>query len=76
MDPQLPFTSRDDLWQIQNDMQTIYATQAELLDRLSRLERRQEDDTRLKSVWGHASPFPSVLNGNSQQGKFEWIDSL
>ena len=69
MDSQFPFPSRDDLWQIQTDMKTVYATQAEHSDRILRLERRQDDDSRLKSVWGNSSPFPGILNETSQQGK-------
>ncbi|KAF2763298.1 UCH-domain-containing protein [Pseudovirgaria hyperparasitica] len=41
--------------------------QSEHGDRLSRLERRHDDDARLKSVWGTSSPFPSVLGGTPQQ---------
>ncbi|KAI4253726.1 MAG: hypothetical protein LQ352_003524 [Teloschistes flavicans] len=33
-----------------------------------RLERHHNDDSRVKSVWGGQSPFPSILNGSAQQG--------
>ncbi|KAL9064844.1 MAG: hypothetical protein Q9157_007685 [Trypethelium eluteriae] len=36
-------------------------------ERLLRLERRQDDDARMKSVWGSASSFPSVLSGTPHQ---------
>jgi ubiquitin carboxyl-terminal hydrolase 4/11 len=49
-------------------MLTVQQTQAELIDRVSRLERRQEDESRMKNVWGSSSPFPSVLTGTPQQG--------
>ena len=68
MDPQFSLASKDDLWSLQNEMKNVYATQAEHADRLMRLEQRQDTDTRLKSVWGTPSPFPSVLNGTPQQG--------
>ena len=68
MDSQFTFASRDDLWRLENDMKAFYATQSEHTDRLLRLERRQDDDTRLKSVWGNSSPFPGTLNGTPQQG--------
>ncbi|KAL8949172.1 MAG: hypothetical protein Q9222_004704 [Ikaeria aurantiellina] len=50
-------------------MKNIYATQAEHADRLVRLERHHQDDSRIKSVWGSQShsPFPSILNGAAQQ---------
>ncbi|MCJ1392657.1 hypothetical protein MMC18_005527 [Xylographa bjoerkii] len=67
MDSQFAFASRDDLWQLQNEMKSVYVTQSEHSDRLVRLERRQEEDTRMKSVWGTSSPFPSILGGTPQQ---------
>lgn len=70
MDPQLDLASKEDLWRLQNEMKNVYATQAEHTDRIARLERRQEDDTRMKSVWGSQSPFPGILGGTPQQGLF------
>lgn len=69
MDPQsVAFTPRDDIWRFQADMLRVQQTQADHAERLMRLERRQEDDARIKSVWGTSSPFPSVLTGTPQQG--------
>lgn len=68
MDPQsLAFTPRDDLWRFQSEMLRVQQTQADHGERLSRLERRQDEDARVKSVWGASSPFPSVLSGTPQQ---------
>ncbi|KAF1972356.1 UCH-domain-containing protein [Bimuria novae-zelandiae CBS 107.79] len=68
MDPEsAAFQPRDDFWRIQDDMLRIHQSQAELSDRVSRLERRDENDSRLKNVWGGTSPFPSVLGGTPQQ---------
>ncbi|MCJ1251815.1 hypothetical protein MMC30_009053 [Trapelia coarctata] len=67
MDSQFAFASRDDLWRLQNEVKGVYTMQAEHLERISRLERRQEEDSRLKSVWGTSSPFPSILGGTPQQ---------
>lgn len=70
MDPQTAaFTPRDELWRIQSDMLRVHQTQSDHAERLSRLERRQEEDVRLKSVWGSSSPFPSVLGGTPQHGE-------
>jgi hypothetical protein len=69
MDPQLPFASRDELWHLQSDMKSVYTTQADHSDRILRLERRLDEDNRVKSVWGTSSPFPSVLGGTPQHGK-------
>lgn len=69
MDPEsVAFQPRDDLWRFQDEMLSVQQTQAELIDRVSRLERRQEDESRMKNVWGTSSPFPSVLTGTPQQG--------
>lgn len=68
MDGQFGVASKEDLWRLQNEMKNVYATQTEHADRLSRLERRHDEDTRIKSVWGSQSPFPSILNGTPQQG--------
>ncbi|KAL8750240.1 MAG: hypothetical protein Q9199_007197 [Rusavskia elegans] len=67
MDPQSQLASREDVWRLQNDMKNVYATQAEHADRLMRLERQHAEDSRMKSVWGGQSPFPSILNGSAQQ---------
>lgn len=69
MDPQsAAFTPRDDVWRFQSDMLRVQQTQSDHGERLSRLERRQDEDARMKSVWGTSSPFPGVLSGTPQQG--------
>ena len=69
MDPQsVTFTPRDDFWRYQSEMMKVQQTQADHADRLLRLERRQEEDARMKSLWGTSSPFPSILSGTPQQG--------
>ncbi|KAF2629309.1 hypothetical protein BU25DRAFT_364399 [Macroventuria anomochaeta] len=68
MDPEsVAFQPRDDFWRFQSEMLRVQQTQAELSDRVTRLERKQDDDSRLKNVWGTSSPFPSVLGGTPQQ---------
>lgn len=79
MDPQsqsfTPYshtTTTNDNWRIQNDVVVrIQQVQAEHADRIARLERRQDDDARMKSVWGNSSPFPSVLSGTPQQAPLQ-----
>jgi len=71
MDPQsLAFTpnQNNDVWRLSTAMKTLQETQQEHADRLLRLERQRDDDARMKSVWGPASPFPGVLSGTSQHG--------
>ena len=68
MDPNLAFHPRDDIWRLQTDMKAVFATQIDHSDRLLRLERRQDEDFRMKSVWGTSSPFPGILSSTPQQG--------
>lgn len=70
MDPQSASftpTPRDDVWRWQTEMMRVQQVQADHSERLLRLERRQEEDSKMKSVWGTSSPFPSVLGGTPQQ---------
>lgn len=69
MDPQsFVFTPQNDVWRLSNTIRSFQETQQEHADRLMRLERRQDEDARVKSVWGPSSPFPNVLGGTPQQG--------
>ncbi|KAL4987090.1 hypothetical protein BDW68DRAFT_161806 [Aspergillus falconensis] len=63
MDAQYPFASRDDIWRIFEELKDLHATQIEQAERIARLERRRDEDARLKSVWGPLSPFPSSVGG-------------
>jgi hypothetical protein len=66
-----PYSSSNDTWRLQTDVAKVQQVQAEHAERIARLERRQEDDARMKSVWGSNSPFPSVLSGGTpQQGGY------
>lgn len=73
MDPQsqafTPYSSNNDTWRLQSEVARVQQVQVEHAERLARLERRQDEDARVKSVWGNSSPFPSVLSGTPQQGK-------
>jgi ubiquitin carboxyl-terminal hydrolase 4/11/15 len=67
MDPQsVAFVPTTDSWRLCNDLLRLQQVQQDHTDRLLRLERRQDDDARMKSVWGATSPFPSVLSGTPQ----------
>ena len=69
MDPQsLSFIPSNDIWRMTNTMKNIQEVQQDHAERLGRLERRHDDDARLKSVWGSASPFPGILSGTPQHG--------
>ncbi|WPH03024.1 Hypothetical protein R9X50_00589800 [Acrodontium crateriforme] len=74
MDPQsqsfTPFNnlqSNSETWRLQNEVARIQQLQIEHAERIARLERRHDDDARMKSVWGNSSPFPSVLSGGTPQ---------
>ena len=69
MDPQsAAFVPRDDFWRMQAEMAKLQQVQATHSDRLARLEQRQDDDSRTKSIWGSSSPFPGILAGTPQTG--------
>ncbi|KAL2800182.1 hypothetical protein BJX66DRAFT_181076 [Aspergillus keveii] len=63
MDAQYPFASRDDIWRVFEELKELHAAQFEQAERIARLERRRDEDARLKSVWGPLSPFPSSVGG-------------
>ncbi|PYH96039.1 hypothetical protein BO71DRAFT_187358 [Aspergillus ellipticus CBS 707.79] len=63
MDAQYPFASRDDIWRVFEELKELHATQYEQAERIARLERRRDEDARLKSVWGPLSPFPTSVGG-------------
>jgi ubiquitin carboxyl-terminal hydrolase 4/11/15 len=71
MDPQsLTFTPQNnEIWRMSTAMRTLQETQQEHTERLSRLERQRDEETRVKSVWGPSSPFPGILSGTPQHGK-------
>ncbi|KAI5283939.1 hypothetical protein KEM54_001712 [Ascosphaera aggregata] len=68
MDTHCLFASREDLCHIQEEVKAIYATQLDHSERLVRLERRRQDDARMKNVWGTSafplSPLPSFGAGS------------
>ena len=68
MDPQSQsFTpyGNSETWRLQNDVARVQQVQTDHSERIARLERRQDEDARVKSVWGNQSPFPSVLSGGA-----------
>ncbi|KAG5941262.1 hypothetical protein E4U53_007449 [Claviceps sorghi] len=65
MDARFPIT-RDDLYSLQMEVKQVQYTQTSHAERLLRLEKRNAEDSALKSVWN--SPFPGVLGGTPHQG--------
>lgn len=65
MDHPFPLTP-EDLYNLQMELKQVQYTQTNHADRILRLEKRQTDDSTIKSVWN--SPFPGVLAGTPQQG--------
>ena len=54
------------------DVARVQQTQLEHSERLTRVERRLDEDVRMKGIWGSNSPFPSVLSGGTpQQGEYQ-----
>ena len=61
------FATKEELWRLQDSLEELSATQAQHTDRIMRLEKKGDDGVKSKTVWGPASPFPSVL-GSTHQG--------
>ena len=69
MDAQYPFASRDDIWRVLDELKELQLAQFEQAERIARLERRRDEDARLKSVWSAPlSPFPTALAGPISTG--------
>lgn len=63
MDALYPFASRDDIWRVLEELKDIQVAQFDQAERITRLERRREEDARLKSAWGSQSPFLPGMGG-------------
>ena len=75
MDPQsLALTSQNDLWKLLNTVKSVQEAQDDLGQRLVRLERRRDEDAKVKSVWGH-SAYPGVLSSTSQQSRRRCLET-
>ncbi|CAI7674804.1 unnamed protein product [Penicillium pancosmium] len=66
MDAQYPFASRDDIWRVFEELKDIRLGQIDQSERLGRLERRRDEDVRMRNVWGPAplSPFPAAASAS------------
>ncbi|EGE02878.1 hypothetical protein TEQG_01916 [Trichophyton equinum CBS 127.97] len=70
MDAQYPFATREDIWRVHEEVKDLCATQAEHSERLAKLERRKEDDAKMKSLWSPFSPIPSSAGHGSHDTVF------
>ncbi|KAJ5342257.1 hypothetical protein N7541_011381 [Penicillium brevicompactum] len=61
MDAQFPFASRDDIWRVLDELKELHRAQLHQGERLAQLERRRDEDARLRSPWASASPFPTSV---------------
>ncbi|KAJ5921166.1 hypothetical protein N7466_009492 [Penicillium verhagenii] len=62
MDAQFSPAPRE-IWHIYEDLKELHVAQFEHAERIAQLERRRDDDARLKSVWAPLSPFPTTPLG-------------
>ncbi|KAJ5737157.1 uncharacterized protein N7483_002282 [Penicillium malachiteum] len=63
MDAQYPLASRDEIWRIFEELKGLQVSQFEQAERIAQLERRRDEDARLKNLWGPSSPFPTPVGG-------------
>jgi hypothetical protein len=77
MESQFPVATREELWRLQEDIKDLFVTQGQHSERIMKLEKRRDEDTRVKNVWGPVSPFPGSFANSTQQGiiDLEYIES-
>lgn len=68
MDSRFP-VYREELYNVQMDVQKIAHVQISHAERLARLEKHQANESAIKSAWH--SPFPSALGGTPQHGPIQ-----
>ncbi|ERF77238.1 hypothetical protein EPUS_05807 [Endocarpon pusillum Z07020] len=67
MESQFPVATREELWRLQEEIKDLFVTQGQHSERIMRLEKRRDEDTRVKNVWGPVSPYPSSFGNSAQQ---------
>jgi hypothetical protein len=72
MESQFPVAMREELWRLQEDIKDLFTTQGQHSERIMRLEKRRDEDMRVKNVWGTVSPFPGSVANSAQQGMY-WV---
>ncbi|KAF3913641.1 hypothetical protein ABW21_db0205197 [Orbilia brochopaga] len=55
----------DDFWKLQHEVKELKASQSAIMKRLQRIERRDEEATRIKSLWKSPNLFPTLLSSSS-----------
>ncbi|KAF3240092.1 hypothetical protein TWF192_009628 [Orbilia oligospora] len=55
----------DDFWKLQHEVKELKASQSAIMKRLQRVERRDEESTRIKSLWKSPNLFPAPLSSSS-----------
>ncbi|EWC47061.1 hypothetical protein DRE_03823 [Drechslerella stenobrocha 248] len=55
----------DDYWKLQHEVKELKASQGAIMKRLQRIERRDEESTRIKSLWKSPNLFPTLLSSSS-----------
>ncbi|KAI9780467.1 MAG: hypothetical protein M1839_006741 [Geoglossum umbratile] len=70
-------TSRESIWRLHAEMRNVQLAQAEHAERLVRLERRQDDVARMKSVWEPTqNPPPGSLTNFDEERQHNLLGSL
>ncbi|KAJ5750533.1 hypothetical protein N7533_007561 [Penicillium manginii] len=66
MDTQNLFASRYDIWRVLDELRDLRNSQSDQGERLGRLERRRDEDVKMRNVWGPAplSPFPAATGAS------------
>ncbi|KAJ5770559.1 uncharacterized protein N7511_002610 [Penicillium nucicola] len=70
MDAQYPFASRDDIWRVFEELKDLQISNIAQGERIAQLERRRDEDARLRSPWAPTSPFPSSVGTSAPDSSF------
>lgn len=75
MESQFPVATREELWRLQEEIKDLFATQGQHSERIMRLEKRRDEDTRVKNVWGAGPQFSGPLGNSALQGELPVVKS-
>jgi hypothetical protein len=78
MDTQNLFASRYDIWRVLDELRDLRNSQSDQGERLGRLERRRDEDVKMRNVWGPAplSPFPAATGASVSTGIYSSFSCL
>lgn len=62
------YATKEEFWKMQETLNDLSGIQSQHSERIMRLEKRRDDDVRVKGVWAPSSPFGNVLGSTPHPG--------